>query len=174
MLRNCNFKISLGITNHMAFKTPIDKFGLGNLLTLKGKCLEDTRKKWRHIEWIIIDEISMIFYEVLRQNYIRTQKLKECDNNFGGMNVILMGDLLQLKPCFGHWIFDQPEKLIHEKNLWKLFEMDQLNQNQRHISDKLYGDLCSTMRIGAQTTEDIDLLNSRLLCNLKNKNESYF
>ena len=155
----------------MAFKLPIEKLGLGNLLPLKGKCLEDPRKKWRHIEWIIIDEISMISYEVLRQINIRTQQIKESNDVFGGLNVILMGDLLQLKPCFGHWIFEQPEILIHETNLWQLFEMDQLDQNQRQISDKIYGDLCSRIRIGSQTSEDIDLLNSRLLSNLKNKNE---
>ena len=155
----------------MAFKLPIEKFGLGNLLPLKGKCLEDTKKKWKEIKWIIIDEISMISYEVLRQINIRTQQIKECEENFGGLNVILMGDLLQLKPVFGHWIYDQPEILIHETNLWKLFVMTQLQQNQRQISDKVYGDLCARIRIGAQTSSDIDLLNSRLLVNLKNKEE---
>ncbi len=49
--------------------------------------------------------------------------------------------------------------------------MDQLDQNQRQISDKIYGDFCSRIRIVSQTSEDINLLNSRLLSNLKNKNE---
>jgi hypothetical protein len=30
----------------------------------------------------------------------------------------------------------------------ELFEMEQLEQNQRQISDKRYGDLCSRIRTG--------------------------
>ena len=164
-------KTKLGITNHMAFKLPIENFGLGTFLPLKGKCLEDTRAKWKNIKWLIIDEMSMISYEVFRQINLRCQKIKESEENFGGLNVILMGDLLQLKPCFGHWIFDQPDILVHEINLWKLFEMEQLEQNQRQISDKRYGDLCSRIRTGTQSAEDLDLLNSRMLNNLTNKDE---
>jgi hypothetical protein len=127
--------------------------------------------KWKNLKWLIIDEMSMISYEVLRQINLRTQQIKESEENFGGLNVILMGDLLQLKPVFGLWIYDQPDILRHEINLWKLFEMEQLEQNQRQISDIRYGELCSRMRVGTQTSEDLDLLNSRLLKNLKNKYE---
>jgi hypothetical protein len=156
----------------MAFKLPIEKFGLGTLLPLKGKCLDETKRKWKFVKWIIIDEMSMISYEVLRQIHLRTQQIKENDNlPFGGLNVILMGDLLQLKPVFGHWIYDQPDIISNEINLWELFQMDQLDQNQRQISDTRYADLCARIRIGTQTSADIELLNSRLLCNLKNKND---
>lgn len=54
-----------------------------------------------------------------------------------------------MKPVFGHWFFDQTEILIHEKHLWINFRI----------------------RTGSQTAEDLDLLNSRLLKNLKNKEE---
>jgi hypothetical protein len=61
----------------MAFKLPIEKFGLGTLLPLKGKCLDETKRKWKFVKWIIIDEMSMISYEVLRQIHLRTQQIKE-------------------------------------------------------------------------------------------------
>jgi hypothetical protein len=51
----------------MAFKLPIEKFGLGTFLPLKGKRLEDTHSKWKNIKWLIIDEMPMISYEVFRQ-----------------------------------------------------------------------------------------------------------
>jgi hypothetical protein len=47
--------------------------------------------------------------------------------------------------------------------------MEQLEQNQRQISDKRYGELCSRIRTGTQSAED--LLNSRMLNNLTNKDE---
>ena len=42
-----------------------------------------------------------------------------------------MGDLLQLKPCHGNWIYNQPKALKAEVNLWKLFNVHQLEQNVR-------------------------------------------
>ena len=55
---------------------------------------------------VIIDEISMISYEQFREINLRLQQLKEIDQFFGGVNIILMGDLMQLQPVNGHWIFE--------------------------------------------------------------------
>lgn len=37
---------------------------------LTGQRLEDARRKWRHIKWLIIDEISMVSYEILRSDHV--------------------------------------------------------------------------------------------------------
>ena len=65
----------------------------------------------------------MISYEVLRMIHLRLCQFKNNDKPFGGINVILMGDLLQLKPINGHYIFDQPNNLSHELNLWSMFSI---------------------------------------------------
>jgi hypothetical protein len=99
-------KTKLGITNHMAFKLPIEKFGLGTFLPFKGKCLEDTRAKWKKIKWLIIDEMSMISYEVFRQINLRCQKIKESEENFGGLNLVLVtGFLINLIYLFMKLIY---------------------------------------------------------------------
>ena len=47
-----------------------------------------------------------------------------------------MGDLLQLKPVHGHWIFEKPQQYLAEDHLWRLFTVTQLAVNQRQIGDK--------------------------------------
>lgn len=101
-------------------------------IKLKGKKLELLRKRFAQTRWLVIDEISMISYEVLRAICLRCQEIKQVyEKPFGGLNVILMGDLMQLKPVKGHWIFKQPIEFRHETNLWRLFLTHQLTQNIR-------------------------------------------
>ena len=121
-----------GVTCHSAFSLPIEKFKLGEYLKLKGKKLAMLRTKFTRTRWLIIDEISMISYQVLRQINLRCQEIKEVyDKHFGNLNVILMGDLLQIKPVQGTWIYKQPKDLKHEPHLWRLFEIHQLTENVR-------------------------------------------
>jgi hypothetical protein len=79
---------------------------------------------------------------------------------------------LQLKPVHGDWIFDRPLSFINETHLWKLFELVQLEQNQRQIGDTAFGELCGRIRIGKHNSRDIEMLQSRMLNKLANK--SYF
>jgi hypothetical protein len=116
--------------------------------------------------------MSMISYSVLRMIHLRLQQFKNNNElNFGGCNIILMGDLLQLKPIYGGCIFEQPAQLQSEINFWDLFSMNILWRNQRHIGDTQYGDMCSRIRIGQQTTNDIKILNDRMVYYQNNKKE---
>ncbi len=126
---------------------------------------------YHDIKWIIIDEMSMISYPVLRMIHLRLQQFKNNDEAFGGCHFILMGDLLQLKPINGGCIFEQPAILATETNLWKLFKMNILWRNQRHIGDTTYGDMCGRIRIGQQTANDLKVLNDRLIYYNNNKEE---
>lgn len=53
---------------------------------------------------------------------------------FGGLNLLIMGDLLQIQPVNGHWIYEQPNEFKGEDNLWIIFEMYQLDRNVRQQS----------------------------------------
>lgn len=76
------------------------------------------RTKFTRKRWLIIDEISMISYQVLKQINLRCQEIKEVyDKHFGNLNDKLMGDLLQIKPVQGTWIYKQPKDLKHEPYL---------------------------------------------------------
>ncbi|XP_017304703.1 ATP-dependent DNA helicase PIF1-like [Diaphorina citri] len=57
------------------------------------------RHQWRAIECINIDEISMVSYQMLCMIDSRPRQLKNKETEFfGGINVLLFGDLMQLPP----------------------------------------------------------------------------
>jgi hypothetical protein len=141
---------------------PIEKFTIGKFEALKGATLEFTRNAWKHVKFVIIDELSMINYEQLRQIDLRLREIKQNDELFGGVHVILMGDLLQLKPVQGTWIFDQPKCYSHQVHIWRQFEFYQLEINQRQLKDPIFSSFLGRIRKGEQTADDVQLLNSRL------------
>ena len=108
------------------------------------------------MKWVIIDEISMIPAETL--NFInkrlgqlqRKEREDNSDGNegkpFGGLSVLLFGDLLQLKPVNGHWIFDQYS--VAEPYLWKKFQFHELRLNVRQRGDPKMLELCNCIRDG--------------------------
>ena len=128
---------------------------------------------FKDIKWVIIDEMSMISYPVLRTIHLRLQQFKDNQQDlFGGCNIILMGDLLQLKPCFGGCISEKPSQYYTDIDLWSIFNMNVLWRNQRHIGDTAYGDLCSRMRVGEYTSADLNTLIERM--NYYNINKDQF
>lgn len=137
----------------------------------KGESLENQRLRWKNITWIIIDEISMLSYESLRMIHLRLTQLKNNNKIFGGVNIVLMGDLLQLNPINGNCIYNKNKIFTLETDYWKLFKMYHLNINQRQKEDKVYGDLCSRIRIGKQTAQDLNILNKRYNYYLNNKSQ---
>ena len=105
----------------------------------------------------------MISYELFRQVDLRLKEIFDNDKPFGGVNVILLGDLMQLRPVNGNWIFQQPNVFSAEPHLWKLFEVLELKTNMRQSdSDPLLG-MCNRLRIGEFTDEDVELLRQNLI-----------
>lgn len=68
------------------------------------------RQQWSYIEFLFIDEISMILYEMLCMVDSRLKQLKNSEVLlFRGVNVlVVLGDLMQLPPLQRLQIFDQP------------------------------------------------------------------
>ncbi|KAF9407745.1 hypothetical protein HW555_012336 [Spodoptera exigua] len=135
------------------------------LRPLTGERLQRERQKWRHINWLIIDEISMVPYLTLRNIHIRLQQLKQDQGNFGGINVILFGDLMQLPPVSritgGSYCFRQPSNLTGETNLWQLFSFCEWPQNMRQAGDNTFVDILNNIRVGELTMDQLEILDSR-------------
>ena len=72
--------------------------------------LNTFRIKYRHLKIIIIDEISMIGNQTLSFIDTRLQQLTGTKAAFGGLSVIAVGDLYQLKPVGDFLIFLDLEK----------------------------------------------------------------
>jgi len=79
---------------------------------------------------------------------------------FGGINILLLGDLLQLQPVKGNapFISLNTEEIktkmesIEAIHLWDTLEYDELTRNVRQSSNHTYAGLLSRVRIGEPTT----------------------
>jgi len=76
-----------GKTLHSVFSLRIEKGKTMAYWKMTGQRLEEERRKWRYIKWLIIDEISMVSYENLRMIHLRLQEFKNNDKLFGGVNI---------------------------------------------------------------------------------------
>lgn len=95
-----------GFTIHTAFKiAPIEFM---TYKPLKSDTLNSLRKKIAGVKTIIIDEISMCGCRMFQIIDLRMQEVTQKKAPFGGLNVICIGDLYQLKPVKDSWIFDYP------------------------------------------------------------------
>jgi hypothetical protein len=118
-----------GITIHSAFN-----FRIGNQFH---SLADQTRDKYRtmlqHLKIVIIDEISMVKADLLYQLNLRLQEIKQNKKIFGGISILLLGDLMQLQPVLAKWIFDRPASPNYSPtydliNLWQQFQVIELTK----------------------------------------------
>lgn len=69
--------------------------------------LDTMRCKYHYIKVIFIDEISMVGSGMFNFINLRLQGIRGCTKPFGGISVVAVGDLFQLKPVMDSWIFKQ-------------------------------------------------------------------
>ncbi|CAH2096670.1 unnamed protein product [Euphydryas editha] len=153
-----------GSTLHSTFALPIEK-GRVEARPITEEGLQREQQKWRSIEWLIIDEISMVPYLTLRNINIRLQQLKQDQGLFGGINIILFGDLMQLPPVSkttgGAYCFRQPPSLTGKIDLWRSFSFCELPQNVRQAGDNTFVDILNNIRVGELTMYQLKVLDSR-------------
>ena len=152
-----------GQTLHQAFKLP-----WGNQYTsLTEKVMTEVRSELRYLSIIIIDEMSMVKADQLYQLHQRLQDIKGNKLPFGGISIVLCGDLLQLPPVQAAQIFEAPlgEKYrqYHEMTLlWDKFKIIELTHNHRQAGDWDYAEMLNRIRWNKHTEEDLKTLASRI------------
>ena len=125
--------------------------------------LNTFRIKYRHLKVIIIDEISTVSCQTLNFINTRLQQLTGTKADFGGLSVIAVGDLYQLKPVTGSWIFLDLEKESSSlaRNLWKdLFKLYELEDIMRQKDDHQFAHLLNRLRLNELTDKDQDTLQT--------------
>ena len=125
---------------------------------LTGNYLRVMRNQWRDVEFLFIDEISMVSYEMLVMIDSRLKQLKNNGDFFGGINVLLFGDLMQLPPVRGKQVFEQPPRMAPATHLWRLFTLVELRQNMRQQGDNKFIDILNALRIGEMHSEHLQTL----------------
>ena len=147
-----------GKTLHSSLKLPVQHGSEPSYKELSSKTLQDLRKQYRSIHTIVIDEIYMVSSQTLLYIHRRLCSIKGNDDYFGGLNVILIGDFLQLKPVRGTFAF-------RNTVLWSLFDTYLLNTNMRQKDNDGYSEILNRIRIGIVTAKDIAVLSSRVIEN---------
>lgn len=91
----------------------------GNIITsLIGKSQYFWREKYKNVQILILDEYSMIDSDMLYQMDFRLKEIKNRPYEvFGGVAVVKFGDILQIKPVNGRYIFECPKILNGTKDM---------------------------------------------------------
>ena len=122
-----------GMTLHTLFHL---NFG-NQLFKLSDKMKDKTRDQLGSLRLVIIDEYSMLSADMLYQINLRLQEITmRPDDLFGGVSVILLGNMLQLPPVNGRQIFEEPSWPDYRKShiwqpLWEQFTPIKLRCNHR-------------------------------------------
>ncbi len=88
-----------GVTLHSLFQLPFTAYSPGSALTVKTKGLtSDQISIIKNMELLIIDEVSMLRADILDALDMRIRKVRRKEEPFGGIQVLFVGDLMQLPP----------------------------------------------------------------------------
>lgn len=124
-------------------------------------------EKWREVKTLIIDEISMMDASLFNKLHRLGQIIRDNhDQLFGGVQVILCGDFAQLKPVVER---GSSFKFAFESTVWKQYLSDQVYYLDQIIrqTDPVFQQLLGRIRLGMYTAKDRELLNSRLITDIK-------
>lgn len=169
-----------GVTMHSQFNLPIEPTHYlmespGNQIFNSKSLFQNVRMSnqkigvLKELELLVIDEVSMVRADVLDLVDLVLRRIrKNYHDPFGGVQVLMIGDLYQLSPVIkpdeweklrthysGHFFFHS--KVVQEARPIQI----ELNKIYRQ-KDQIFVDLLNKVRSGKLQTADLHLLNSRL------------
>ena len=131
----------------------------------KKKVANNKAKIWTDHHYVIIDEVSMMDCKMivdLHNNLGAATSLPGA--YFGGVNVIFMGDFLQLPSVSQNDVYvNKPCKYEHGHHQWRsLNAVVIFTEQMRQSDDPEFAAALRQIRLRVPTPADIDLLNSRV------------
>lgn len=172
-----------GVTIHSQFQlplgtflpdgTPSSEFSQDNnlytqyTLTRKHPISSIRKQVLRSIELLIIDEVSMLRADVLDAVDYRMRSVRgNFGKSFGGVQVLMIGDLYQLPPIVKDYEWSNLNRFYHSIHFFeaKALQVDgfisiELDKIFRQ-SDDVFIDLLNNLRNNKATQEDIQVLNA--------------
>ena len=148
-------------------------FGLADKpidVLLNGACIsQKTRNRWRQTDILLIDEISMLSPEFFVKMDRIGRAMRRClTKPFGGLQLILVGDFLQLPPVrisppAGMLRTGPIFKYIFQTPVWKSLDMNIVKlETAFRQTDHAFVTLLNNMRYGRLTLEDSEILQTRV------------
>ena len=132
-------------------------------MSLSDKFRELKRTMIKKLSILIIDKISLVDADMLYKIDLRLKEVKQNDKPFGGVTLLCFGDLLQIKPVKGRYIFDDPKCADFQlasciESHWKKMQIVNLEVNHRQGEDKKYAEILNRIRTANHTEEDMKQL----------------
>lgn len=139
--------------------------GLGkesvDILVPKIKKSNKARKNWLNADCLIIDEVSMMTPDLLDKLEAIAKVIKKNKAPFGGLQVILVGDLYQLPPIYKEGELTNAQ-FVFESQSWRNYIKDVVVLDKVHRqSDPVFLQILNEARAGALSEESIKILESR-------------
>lgn len=139
--------------------------GQSNVESLFFKIKKNSRvyKKWRELDLLIIDEVSMLSPALFDKLENLARLIRKNDDPFGGIQLLLSGDFLQL-PVVGEY-----DSFCFDAESWKtcINNIVYLDQNFRQ-SDSVFQKCLNEIRLGTISDETKKVLESRVNATLHN------
>eukprot|EP00439_Symbiodinium_sp_Y106_P007136 s9091_g1.t1 len=148
-----------GVTLHSCCLLPVVNKSYGKACDLPLPCgpqLAALQNIWNLVSVLFVDEMSFVSSYMLER---LDQHLRLAKNAayipFGGVHLVLSGDLYQLPPPGGLPPF--------ASRLWMLFQLCELEGNHRASKDPKWAALLARVRVGKHTDQDVQELHSMVL-----------
>ena len=108
--------------------------GSGPTPQLDSQRLQSMRTQFLKMQVVVIDEISLVNSNIMGHIDSRLRTVMGCLHTpFGGLSLLVVGDLFQLPPVGGKWIFQSPSTGVGglAEGTWGLFTMYELKDIMR-------------------------------------------
>jgi len=129
---------------------------LRNIMSAKGSHM---KKKLRKAKILAIDEISMISADIFDLLNELLKAVRESNKAFGGIQLILFGDFLQLPPIAK---YGEEVRFCFESEAWNEANIETINLTEIYRqSDSKLIEMLNRLRFGEINKDDIEILRSR-------------
>ncbi|XP_075158165.1 uncharacterized protein LOC142231442 [Haematobia irritans] len=155
-----------GATLHSMFSLPVNQSS-SDLRPLNADTVNSMYSKLMYLRLLIIDEISMVGARMFSFLDARLKQIFKSTEIFGGVSVVVFGDLKQLSPVGDRWIFSAPSSdpysAIYGTTIWEKFKYFELTEIMRQREDNLFAVALNNMSCGQMTEDDIKMLRQRIV-----------
>ena len=118
------------------------------------------KKKWREVDTLVLDEVSMLDQDLFEKLDAIAKKVRRSSLPFGGMQVVFCGDFCQLPPVSE----SGAANYCFQSALWDVTFPNELMLSTIHRQkDAAFCKILQQLRLGKITRSSYDLLMSRVL-----------
>lgn len=148
-----------GTTIHSALHMPL----LTSLQTmLSAEKLDALSIHYKNLQLAVFDEVSLIGLNRATMADSRLRSIKHIhDKPFGGLDIIMCGDLCQASPVCDNWIKKKKEGILAEiaPTYWHTYPRCYEFATTMRQTNQQFIDTLNRIRVGTQTHKDLQYLN---------------